>query len=68
MPRPFDFAGDKSLPPSIAALMQATANRRAASGLISADGQTHTNAECRDLYDAGHGVLSATYRAAQSRA
>jgi hypothetical protein len=63
----FNFAADAALPTALAARMQAAADRRAAAGLISADGQTHTNATCRDLYDAGHGVLSRVYLEAQSK-
>lgn len=66
--KPFDFANDKNLSPAIAALMQRTANRRAAQGFISADGQTHMSNECRDLYDAGHNLLSKTYLEACDRA
>lgn len=65
--KPYAFASDSKLPPALAARMQAVADARAAQGLISPDGQTHANAECRDLYNAGHGVLSAPYRAASLR-
>jgi hypothetical protein len=67
MPSPYSFAADTSLPPAIAARMQQVANSRASRGLISADGQTHPNAECRDIYDQGHGCLSRAYRAAMPR-
>lgn len=59
---PFDFASDNKLSPHIAALMQRTADARAGRGLISADGQTHLNDECRAIYDAGFGVLSSRYQ------
>lgn len=68
MPTPFNFAADAELPPALAARMQAAADARAAAGLISADGQTHISAECRDLYDAGHSVLSTAYSAACRKA
>jgi hypothetical protein len=66
MTTPFNFAADAALPPAIAARMQRVADDRAARGLISADGQTHPNAECRDLYDGGAGVLSRAYLAAMA--
>lgn len=68
MSKPFDFATDSKLPNGIGALMQAAANKRAAQGFISPDGQTHLSAECCDIYDNGKGVLSAAYRAAAIRA
>lgn len=65
--KPYDFASAPNLPPALAARMQKVADSRAAAGLISPDGQTHISAECRDLYNAGHGLLSATYMDARSR-
>ena len=61
MTKPYDFTADPKLSPAIARRMQAVADRRAAAGLISPDGQTHRTAAARDLYDAGHGVLSRAY-------
>ena len=61
MTTPFNFANDANLPPALAARMQAVANNRAARGLISDDGQTHTTAAQKEAYDAGHGVLSSAY-------
>lgn len=61
MPTPFDFANDPALA-GIGGLMQRTANRRAAQGLISADGQTHRTAAQMALYDAGYSLLSREYR------
>lgn len=66
--KPFDFANDPALSRAIGARMQAAANRRAAQGFVSPDGTTHLSAECRDLYDAGHSLLSNIYRAATMRA
>ncbi|MDT8329263.1 MAG: hypothetical protein RQ750_18160 [Roseovarius sp.] len=65
--KPFDFAGDPKLPSAIAMRMQAVADERAARGFISPDGQTHTCEGCRDVYDAGHGVLSTAYRKASMK-
>jgi hypothetical protein len=61
MPNSYNYATDPALPSGVARLMQAAADRRAKAGLISDDGQTHTNAKCRDLYNEGHGVLSSAY-------
>ena len=61
MTAPFNFATDPTLPPDMAALMQRVASRRAAAGLISADGQTHKTAAQKALYDAGASVLSRAY-------
>lgn len=60
MTAPFDFANDPALA-GIGNLMQRAADRRAASGLISADGTTHRCAAQMAAYDAGHGVLSREY-------
>ena len=60
----YDFAADASLPAGLGALMQHAANKRAAQGFVSPDGQTHKNAKARDLYDAGAGLLSQSYLAA----
>jgi hypothetical protein len=48
----FDFANDPKLA-GIGAIMQRTADRRAAQGLISADGKTHATAAQMALYAAG---------------
>ena len=61
MATPFNFSDDANLPPALAARMQRVADDRAAAGLISDDGQTHPNAECKRVYEAGHGVLSSAY-------
>ena len=68
MTKPFNFAAADNLPAALAQRMQAVADRRAAAGLISADGQTHPTAECRDLYDAGHGLQSQPYMTARFKA
>ena len=62
MTAPFNFANNDRLPPSLATLMQSVADSRAARGLISDDGQTHKSIAHKDVYDAGHGVLSKAYR------
>lgn len=61
MPNTFDFANDPTLPPHLAARFQAVADKRAAAGLISADGVTHRTAAAKALYDAGVSPHSAEY-------
>jgi hypothetical protein len=68
MPAPYNFAADDKLPPAIAARMQAVADKRAAAGLLSADGVAHISAECRDLRDAGYSLFSRKYNEAHARA
>lgn len=65
--KPFDFLGDPNLPPHIAQMMQNVANNRASRGLVSADGQTHISKARKDIYDAGHGVLSFEYQNADRK-
>ena len=67
MTSPYSFATDSKLPPALARKMQAHADHRAERGLISPDGQVHISAECRDVYDAGHGLLSRAYAEASTR-
>ena len=64
MPKPFDFLNDPSLPPHLAARAQAIADKRAAAGLISADGVTHRTTAAKALYDAGASSHSREYRSA----
>ncbi|WOI54279.1 hypothetical protein [Parvularcula sp. LCG005] len=59
--KPFDFTADANLPSDLAAKMQAVADKRAAKGLISADGKTHPNPEALDVYNAGHKTHSDVY-------
>lgn len=61
---PFNFVGDTKLPAGIAQMMQSAANARAARGLISADGQVHISMARKEVYDAGHGVMSSEYQSA----
>ena len=61
MTKPFDFANDPSLPPHLAARAQALADKRAAAGLISADGVTHRTAAAKALYDNGTSPHSTEY-------
>lgn len=61
---PFNFAADAALPPALAAKMQAVADKRAAAGLMSADGKLHRTAAAMALYDAGHSTKSPEYIAA----
>lgn len=60
MTKPFDFANDPKLS-GIGKLMQQAADRRAAQGLISVDGQTHRTAAQMALYDAGVSLHSREY-------
>lgn len=56
----FDFANDHKLA-GIGDLMQRAANRRAAAGLVSADGQTRRTAAQMAAYDNGAGLFSREY-------
>jgi hypothetical protein len=56
-----DFAADKTLPPSTAAIMQAAYDRRDAAGLIGKHGACHVNAKAKALHDAGVSQFSREY-------
>jgi hypothetical protein len=56
----YDFANDPALA-GIGDLMQRAANRRAAQGLASADGQVHRTAAQMAAYDNGASLFSREY-------
>ena len=66
MTKPFNFANDPALA-GIGNPMQRTADRRAAAGLISTDGQTHRTVAQMALYDNGASLHSREYRDASGR-